>query len=188
MQSNLIGRVDNTELAARNSLMPVFEALINSMWAIDEAGHGQGRIAVHIVREPSDLLEGEEKTVLYPIQTVEITDNGIGFTSENQESFETLDSRVKAHRGAKGIGRLYWLKAFKHAEISSTFSEDGKWHRRAFRFELTPEGIADHSRKELQDGQHTSGSSVRLVGFRRKYQDATPKRLDVLACPVPEWC
>ena len=40
-------------------------------------------------------------------------------------SFETLDTEYKESQGCRGVGRLLWLKAFEHVQISSTFAADG---------------------------------------------------------------
>ena len=43
---------------------------------------------------------------------ITITDNGCGFDEKNFSSFTTADSRFKESKGAKGVGRFIWLKAF----------------------------------------------------------------------------
>jgi hypothetical protein len=57
MHIDLVGRVRNTKLPARHGLMPLFEAVINSIWAIREAKRSDGEITVRIERNPALLTE-----------------------------------------------------------------------------------------------------------------------------------
>jgi hypothetical protein len=125
---NLGGRIRNLSLpaSAKNSLIPLFEAVSNSIHAV-EARFGdkdaplQGIIRIDIVRR--DDAESH-------ITGFVIKDNGIGLNDENMKSFRTSDSAFKVKRGGKGIGRLSWLKAFTNTLITSHFEQDGQKHRR----------------------------------------------------------
>jgi hypothetical protein len=130
MDFDLIGRVQNTRLRARHGLMPLFETVANSIAAIEEAGRGNGRIEITIERDfQQSVLDAQFNRIL-PVKNFIIEDNGIGFTEDNYASFDTMDSRAKAIRGGKGIGRLLWLKAFDYAEIESVYLQGSAWHRR----------------------------------------------------------
>jgi hypothetical protein len=110
MNIDLIGRIKNTKLAARHGLMPLYEAAVNSIMAIEESQRADGYIRIAIER---DLKQSEldlHGNTIAPVEAFVIEDNGIGFTESNFRSFETMDSQEKAARGAKGIGRLLWLK------------------------------------------------------------------------------
>jgi hypothetical protein len=66
-----------------------------------------------------------------------VEDNGIGLDDANYASFLKPDSRHKARRGGKGIGRLGWLKVFSTIEIDSTYvGADGPVNR-SFNFRLS---------------------------------------------------
>ena len=118
------GRLRNTSLPLKNGLLPVFEAVSNSIHAIEDAGipMEQGKITLEIIRE--DQLPIDTGQANAPITKFRITDNGVGFTGDNFQSFLTLDSQYKATRGGRGVGRLLWLKAFERATIESTFRDD----------------------------------------------------------------
>ena len=106
MQADLLGRVRNTKLSYRHGLMPLFEAVVNSIMAIGEAGRRPGHIRIVIRRDaPIDQLDLRDKTFA-AINAFEIEDDGIGFAPDNFQSFETMDSRAKQSQGGKGIGRL----------------------------------------------------------------------------------
>ena len=120
MQTNLAGRLRNTPLPFSSGLLPLFEAVVNSIHAIEEAGlsTNDGRITIEILRkakqEQLNLADAKKRgpDALEDIVGYPEADNGIGFTDENMESFHTLDSEHKVSQGCRGIGRLLWLKAF----------------------------------------------------------------------------
>src|ERR1700730_9225982 len=118
MEIDLIGRVSNTRLSASNCLLPLFEALINSIHALE--GRSDGVIDIFLERDTRQNALGDGP-VLEPVVGFRVVDNGVGFTEANFRSFNTTDSRQKAIAGGKGIGRLLWLKAFEGAEVTSTY-------------------------------------------------------------------
>ena len=72
-----------------------------------------------------------------------VTDNGIVFDENNMKSFLQSDSTYRAEKGGKGVGRFAWLKAFKEADIESSFIDAGEWVRRKFCFTLEQNEIND---------------------------------------------
>ena len=89
--SDNAGRIENISLApnVKNAIYPLFEAVMNSIHAIEE------RFG------PDGLAEGRIKITLHGDQQGEYTgftvaDNGIGFTSDNLTSLRKFDSRKKA--------------------------------------------------------------------------------------------
>ena len=113
MKVDLQGRVRNTNLPVSRPLLPVFDAIINSIHAIEDRGLARGEISVEIRRDRV-LIEGDSEEQLPDIVGFEIVDNGIGFDADNYSSFETSDSTWKQDRGAKGVGRFLWLKVLWH--------------------------------------------------------------------------
>lgn len=161
LQSDFIGRVNRLALkpSEKTSLMPVMEAVSNSIYAIterfgEEAGK-RGRVDVRIIRD----LEKDE----LPIIGFEIEDNGIGFTDENYVSFLTPDSRHKEGKGGKGVGRLAWLKVFSQVDVDSVYYEHSALRRRHFNFRLTEKNQVDI----LQEADANSNEQVRTrISFR----------------------
>ena len=104
--------------------MPVFESVVNSIQAIEDAGNNfSGKIQVEIQRSLQQTFSdfGKKRKGPDPHKDIigfVIEDNGIGFNDENLNSFEEFDSMLKANRGCRGIGRLMWLKAFAGAKIA----------------------------------------------------------------------
>ena len=129
LESNLRGRLRNTDLPVSKCLFPLFEAVVNSIYAIDDRiasidsfASTEGKIRVTLNRSSdSDLFGGKAE-----LSTITIEDNGIGFDDNNYNSFCELDSMYRSNRGCKGIGRLLWLKCFACVEIESFYkSVDG---------------------------------------------------------------
>jgi hypothetical protein len=103
LTTSLAGRVRNTNLPKSHSLLPVLEAVVNGLQAIDvRFGNdiSQGRLQVKIERSVQEVFDFETplpgRAPLKPITGFIIEDNGIGFTSDNMTSFETLDTDFKA--------------------------------------------------------------------------------------------
>ena len=143
LESSLEGRLRNTNLPISKCLYPLFEAVVNSIYAIDDRLFAdksfmttEGKIKVSLNRASSGDLFGEKTEIL----SMMIEDNGIGFDDDNFNSFCKLDSMYRASRGCKGIGRLLWLKSFSSVEIDSCYKDkDGIIKNRHFVF--TSKGI-----------------------------------------------
>lgn len=143
MNTYLKGRLRNTPLPRTHGLLPLFEAVVNSVQAVAAMNRGPdyGEIVVEILRVPQAALDLEDPKgrrgapALEPITGFKVTDNGCGFDAKNLQSFETLDSDFKASEGCRGVGRLLWLKAFESVNVASDFEDTaGKAFRRMFTF------------------------------------------------------
>lgn len=138
LSTDIVGRVERLPLrpSADNSLMPLFEAVHNALHAVDDRfkdnSPTEGRIKVTVQR--ADFADEKSAVTGFVIE-----DNGIGLDKDNYNSFLRPDSRHKAGRGGKGIGRLGWLKVFAIIEVDSTYEQDGILLHRSFDFRLTDE-------------------------------------------------
>ena len=189
MNTDFRGRVANTPLSLYHGLLPVFEAIVNSIDSIEQRASREGRIAVRVCRDQGELVEDLHGNIKRNIVGFWVRDNGIGFTEANFLSFQTLDTRSKATQGGKGIGRLLWLKAFSSASISSRYVEPGgAAYQRSFRFLLSESGIADPRHQELPNDPNTvePETTVRLQGFGDRYREAVPKGGSVIARRIVE--
>lgn len=195
METNLHGRLRNTNLPKSHGLLPMFEAVINSIHSIEEAAlqADAGRITVEIIRKSQVNLDFKSKDkkfgpdVQEDIIGFKITDNGIGFNAVNMKSFETLDSEYKANKGGRGIGRLLWLKAFRNVSIKSTYrNENENFQSREFRFTANS-GVSDMMVEDLTKDVKTE-SNVLLEGFEKEYREASLKTIDAIAGSLFEHC
>lgn len=188
MDVDIAGRVANIKLPHAHALSPVFEAVVNSIDALAEAGRKNGKINIYIERDHSQAgLPAEVVGPVLPVKTFLVEDNGIGFTDANFKAFNTSDTRKKAAQGGKGVGRLLWLKAFDHAEIASVFTkEDGKKYRRAFDFRPTVRGIENASVTEATD--EAIQTRISLCDYRPEYRDEVPRLSETIARRIVEHC
>ena len=194
MATNLAGRVRNTQLCQGNGLFPLFEAVVNSIHAIEEKEESvhDGQITIEIVRDPQsslDLVEEGKKPGRKPEDDITdfiITDNGVGFNDDNMASFQTLDSDHKNHKGAKGVGRLLWLKAFRHVSVESKFVDaEGKRKYRTFEFNKDHD---IHEDKIEDSPDNVNRTQVRLSGFIKKYRENSPKTAKTISTNLLEHC
>jgi hypothetical protein len=60
MKTDVAGRVRNTPLAASKPLMPLYEAVVNSIQAIQEAQEQSGKIVITVIRDENHLLKDQD--------------------------------------------------------------------------------------------------------------------------------
>lgn len=167
MNTDVAGRVRNVQLPISKPLLPLFEAIINSIHAIEDAKTRDGRIEIEIFRSAENLFAESDRSYA-EISGFSVRDNGIGFDEQNFEAFTTSDTTYKASRGGKGIGRFMWLAAFGHAEIESIFRLNGRMKCRTFTFCAQGTGIESAACIDSPDGK--PATVVRLLGFKEKYR------------------
>ena len=184
---DLKGRVKSLKLAERNMLLPLFEAIVNSIHAIEDVKIPNGNIEIQIGRE--QVLEfGDSEFDLPYISSFTVIDNGIGFDDDNYNSFKRAYSTHKADRGGKGIGRFIWLKAFTDVRIDSVYYQDRKPLNRVFRFNLKSEtGIEKSKSIELNDKLQRL-TKVELSGYKDPYKSKCPKKTETIANRIIEHC
>lgn len=184
--SNLEGRLRNTHLGKTDAMVPLFEAVVNSIQSLEDVPKSEGfepgiKIIVRRVPQPA-LLSEAEKVGRVPQEKItgfEIIDNGIGFDDKNFQSFKTLDSVQKSSRGCKGIGRMSWLKAFEYVEVMSTFELNGVLKTRKFKFD-GKQWVHDDV---LEDAEPTAvrETHISLCKFQDTYVDYIPKIGETIA-------
>lgn len=124
LNTNLPGRLRNTNLPASQVLLALFEAVVNGIHAIDAAAAGQrGEIVVEVIRAPQGAFpfDRSSSSRAEPVVGFVVSDDGEGFHDENMDAFRTLDTTHKASLGCRGVGRLLWLKAFRRVTVESVF-------------------------------------------------------------------
>lgn len=188
LHTNLKGRLRNTSLSKSHGLLPVFEAVVNSIHSIEEKGNlrTQGEITLELIRSNQaalDLSTPEAREII----GFKIQDNGIGFDDVNMDSFETLDSDHKIEKGCRGVGRLLWLKAFSRAAVSSVYkAKSGDLLQRAFTFDAK-QGVQGGKPIKAKEGFSTQ-TSIHLDGFDESYRTLSPKTAQTIADALLEHC
>jgi hypothetical protein len=122
MLTNIQGLVERLDLGPSRGMMPLFEAMSNSIEAIGERGIGMsnGEIRIRLIYNQDLASQGGDTTTL--IDGFEIIDNGIGFDDAQLKSFEEAYTRAKVKLGGKGVGRFTYLKVFSEVSVSSVFA------------------------------------------------------------------
>ncbi len=174
LQTNLKGRLRNTSLPKSHGLMPVFEAVVNSIHSIEEMDNAsEGKIVLRINRASQGSLDLDTKSQP-PIIGFTITDNGCGFDEANFKSFKTLDSDHKIDKGCRGVGRLMWLKVFALVEVESHFFDvGGKLKKRAFRFN---DKLGVHGEKVVEATSQKPGTLIKLVDYDESFRKQVPAK------------
>ena len=188
IKTNLIGRLKNLQLAKSRALLPLFEAVVNSIHSIDERldkdpsySIGASKIDIDIKYSSQLSIDAKQQPEIIGFN---IVDNGIGFEKSNYESFQTLDSLYKQSKGCHGIGRLLWLKAFERVNIESCFYEDGFFYTKKFSFEAN-EGVVEKE-NEKQGSVHKT--VVSLEKIQSDYVDGFQISSEKLSNAMLEHC
>lgn len=174
MKANIRGRL--AKLRNVSSFRePLLEAVANSFQSLEVSKVDDPHIEIRVFWDQNPRFAGKGKKKPYHvIKTIEIEDNGEGFTKRNFDSFETMDSDLKAKDfGCKGIGRFLWLKAFEKVSVKSVYlSESGEKKYRSFTF--TVDDISNHVDK-AERADAPCVTTVTLEGLR----DGMQKKSDV---------
>lgn len=170
---NIQGTVDNIK-SKSNVYTPLVEAIVNSIDSITASEKPVGEINVVLIRDQTLALDDS----LPAIRSIEIHDNGMGFTQDNRDSFDTLYSLSKKQEGGKGFGRFMFLKYFADVRIESTYQDKDKTFRtRKFRFGRKYEIITEETNEAA-----TSNKSHAVVYLSNLYPDKTlDKEIETIA-------
>jgi len=186
IKTDLAGKVNNLPHFKSEALLPLFEAVVNSIQAIEDRQDGdRGSIIVRIERDPQQVLNGVRDSIAL-VAAFTIEDDGIGFDERNYQSFLTSDSTLKFARGCRGIGRFFWLKAFQKVEIESTYTLEQNWWFRKILF-TRERGFEQIQHEKTLLPRRTV---VRLLGYKNEYreQPSSFKRTSKIAQRILEHC
>jgi|JI9StandDraft_1071089.scaffolds.fasta_scaffold14153_3 hypothetical protein len=176
MEANIKQIVNKTNLT-KSPLMPIHEAITNSIQSIILSEIENGLISIYIERDKTAL--SEKHYYKNEIKSIIIEDNGIGFTDENFQSFNVYLSDFKSRRfGSKGVGRFSWLKAFSSVKIESVFIESGIKKERSFDFVENGKGIKNHKKVDTNKKVQTK---IILSGLSEVYKSHYMKNNEDIA-------
>ena len=179
LHSDVIGQVARLPLkpSEANALLPLYEAISNSLHAIterfgDDGLAKKGRIDIDILR--TELEDGDTHVTGFTV-----SDNGIGLNEQNFVSFCTPFSQHKISKGGKGIGRLGWLKVFKSITVSSAYQNGAMLKRVMFDFVLRESNQID-TKDPAGRPPKEPGTTVRLTDFAESYGTKCPVKTDTI--------
>jgi hypothetical protein len=113
-------------------MLPVFEAISNAMHGIEEKFgeaaklHGEIDVAFEHPHDPAKIK-------------ISVTDNGIGLTDTNYNSFKTPFSGYKLKRRGRGFGRFIAFKIFGRVRYFSRYEFFAEQKLRVFQFDVKRE-------------------------------------------------
>ena len=142
---------------------PVVELIVNSIQAIGADSATQGKVAIRVRRTAQLEVDGS----LPDIDGFEVEDNGVGFTNEHRESFDTLYGDLKRSEGGKGFGRFTCLKYFENVHVESVYRDESRFNVRKFSMGKGNDIIINESISEsAENGRNAGTAPFRIVNSR----------------------
>jgi hypothetical protein len=187
-KSNIANKVRNTKLPTTKPLMPLFEAISNSIHAINDAKdsgllYDNGEIKIIVIRQGEMATFKEMENIdFYPVKSFEISDNGIGLNDENLNGFVETDTDHKIEIGGKGVGRFVCLKAFKKLNVKSHFIDGQICRCREFIFTNTKDGFSDF--KEEVSDERKFGTTIILTDYKEEFKKHVPRPLSLIVTEI----
>ena len=180
------------QLKMNNYLMPLFEAIVNSIQSIYLSKIKDGHIEIYVNRssEQQNFEFENNPNIPYKIQEIDsiiITDNGSGFNNANIKSFNKAYYTEKVALGCKGIGRFSWLKAFDSVEIESIFKEQDNYYKRQFSYKV-PQGIDKNSFSTTISNEKELKTIIKLKGLKTQYAKDSKQKIETIAKKILEHC
>lgn len=161
---NIKRAVENIR-SGTNAYTPLIEVVVNAIQAIESAGNADGLVEISVGRS----LQSELDDSIPEVTGFIVSDNGIGFTDENREAFDTLYTTHKLAEGGKGFGRFTFLKYFHDVRIESVFFEGHAFKYRSFIMGKETELIVEEQVGPVDETR--TGSSVSLISIRKSFPD-----------------
>ena len=152
---------------------PIVEVIVNAIQAIASNGGKDGKIAIRVHRAEQLKLDGGLPEVL----TIEVEDNGIGFTDENRQSFDTLYTDLKINEGGKGFGRFTCLKYFENLHVESVYRDKVGYTQRRFSMGKSNDIIVN---EKISESTELKSKSVILLDTLNK-EKSIEKKLTTIA-------
>lgn len=178
MLANIKGLVDRLELSQAKAMMPLFEAISNSIDAIEEHGDGflNHSIRIQLVATYDLAHQGGDETLV--LDGFDIYDDGVGFNDENLASFKEAHTLSKVKVGGKGVGRFTFLKVFSSVHIRSVFLRRNETLLREFDFSIVDELKGADVVTPVKE---TYGTTVSMRGMDRKFKGGWPHDPAIIA-------
>ncbi|HBC6229789.1 TPA: hypothetical protein ACKRDC_000071 [Proteus mirabilis] len=181
---DVAGKVRNLKLKASERLIPLFEAVVNSI----QAQQNPAIIEVMVIRDTIQVSLVDGQANYEKINSFVITDYGVGFTDDNLKSFRTSDSSFKAELGCKGVGRFTWLKVFDSVAIESIYKEGRDFKRINFDFSSKGDDINNLKISDITISNTSSYTKVTLKDAFDNYKSKFPVSLKDLAIEIVQHC
>ncbi len=177
-----IGRlVDNISPKKTNIYTPVVELIVNSLQAIEDLERNDGVVSVRVLRSQQTEMYDDDASIP-EIVGFEVQDNGVGFTDEHLDSFDTLYTEKRSAEGGKGFGRFTCLKYFDRFDVESVYRNGNEFKKRKFQMGREREIIV--GKESLENENEQTGTTIRLT--KPKKVTKFEKTLDPLSKNITE--
>ena len=186
MELKIKNLIDSIDLNKSEAMLPIYESIVNSIISLNKTDNIDKSVEVFIEREnmvdEPDLF-GKQ---LPPIKTVTIVDNGVGFTSENYDSFNSPFSQYNKKFGCKGVGRFTMLAMFENIHIVSMYMEGNKSWKRSFDFNAQKE-VYNHTLVETNETVNQTKVTLSIC-HNDELKKQTARNADEIAKGIMEHC
>lgn len=137
LTENIRNRVDKLPKPSNyaQALQPVFEAISNAKFAIYDRFESDAVKLGKIIIIVENLGNADNVKI-------SVHDNGVGMDQTRYDAFCMVDTDYKKSKGGKGVGRLFWLDAFKLIRVDSRYGNSDQ-DQRAFNFILRAKDQVD---------------------------------------------
>lgn len=172
IKTDIEGIINELNISPADVLYPFYETVVNSIQSIMERKEDglNGKIIVDIERDKTQT-ELFEKYEHFPIKSIKVTDNGIGFTPANFESFEHAHSTKKIKLGGKGLGRFAILSVFNKINVESII-KDKETNKRIIFSLSRHEGL---SSPVFEDTNNNLSTTITLEKLNSKFKIESSK-------------
>jgi len=178
--------VENVDLTPKDALLPLFECVVNSIISLKQSAipKEDREIQIKISRGGHPIQASLDN--IRTIDSITISDNGIGFTEKNYKSFQTPLSNVNRDFGCRGIGRFTVLAAFTSMRIRSNYFENEKWYYREFTCDAESEVIPIVLEESKENKYRTN---VELLNcFNPIIKDKTALSISAISAELMQHC
>lgn len=150
MYFSIKGYTNHTNLS-KDKFMWLTEAINNSIDSLNEDEENTNKEIKIIFNINSNLFTGDKNINKLSIDSVEVIDNGIGFTNDRYNSFCTLYKSKEKNGVNIGNGRIQYL-IFKNIKIESIYKDNDVYKKRYFEFQKGDENdsIQKHRIEEIE--------------------------------------
>jgi len=171
MLANIKGLVDRLELSQAKAMMPLYEAISNSIDAIEEHGDGVRNHSIRIKLVAANDLARQAGDETLVVDGFDVVDDGVGFDDKNIASFQEAYTLTKVNLGGRGIGRFTFLKVFTSVHVRSVFKKREKSLLREFDFSIQDELKGAEITSEVNEA---CGTVISLRGMADKFRNSWP--------------
>ncbi|MGR3971870.1 hypothetical protein [Shewanella sp. 1180_01] len=183
MQIDVKGKVQNLKLSPSDRLVPLFEAIVNSIQATRKGDKAE--LTITAFRQTTQEVLNEDDRKFQQIESFEIVDYGEGFNHDNYQSFKTAESTYKSSLGCKGVGRFTWLKAFETVEVESVYLDNQEKKKLTFGFSVDDVDFESEKLISAEQSERVR-TKVSLKEIQDPYRTRLPKNLDNIASEIIE--